>query len=99
MRTRKLKLEGNEKIKFEIQIEYNDITVVLWFSGTPTKYKYTYTLEKPFNEEIKDRYFEQIGIVCKKLYDNFIVGRTIQTDIYNMLEYKDVIEFDLDVKK
>ena len=38
MKTKTLKLEGSEKIKFRIEIEYNEVTVTLTQGGNPTKF-------------------------------------------------------------
>ena len=93
MKTKILKLEGSEKIKFRIEIEYNEAKVTLINGGHETKF-----YEKiKYNAGDKSRgdYLDKVGIVCDRLYKLFLYGKEFEEEILKSFEDKYHIQIDL----
>jgi len=93
MKTKVLKLEGNEKIKFRIEIEYNEAKIILINGGSPTKFTKTIVFEG-LNRINKD-YIDVIAINCEALYKLFLVGVEFEKQILESFEDKINIEIEL----
>lgn len=91
MKIKRLKIEGEEKIKFQLEIFYNDVVITLFDNGSPTKYVSEYSFGD--NVGSKEQYVEIIGVLCQTLYNEYLIGKRIQTDILSSLENMDIIKF------
>ena len=93
MKTRNLKLEGNEKIKFRIEIEFNQAKVTLINGGHETKF--TETIAYDSEDKRMGDYLDKVGIICEKLYMIFKTAMEFEEDILKSFEDKYNIELEL----
>jgi hypothetical protein len=94
MKIKKLKLEGNEKIKFLININFNDVTITLLEGGNPTKFTNTINFNLDDNGDGL-KYVDIIANTCKKLYLQYLSGKKIQNEILETLDNKIYITIDV----
>jgi len=88
MKTIKLRVEGEEKLKFYIEINFDEATVILYKGGMPTKYTHIITLNDPESD-----YYDALAIIMERLYKDYLNGLKIQEEIIKTFEDKSVIAF------
>lgn len=91
MKTKKLKIEGDEKIKIELKFDFDEVYITLFEGGRPTKYKDVLTFSK---ENYDDMSFEVslIGKIIKKLYDQYLKAKKMETNLIKVFEDRENIE-------
>ena len=85
MKTKKLKIEGNEKIKVELKFDLDEVHITLLQGGNPTKYKDTLTFQKFANDDSK---LEEsiIGKTIRRLYGEYVVAKEMEGKLIKLFE-------------
>ena len=91
MKKRKLKIEGEEKLKVELRFIFDEVYITLYEGGMPTKYKDVLTFQAIKNTD-SSLELEMIGATISKLYGNYIDGKEVEKNLNELFVDKEYIE-------
>jgi len=89
MKTVTLKVEGNEKIKFKLFFEFDEVRIILFEGGTSTKYHDTLTISG-YGDDISELNF--IADTIQKLYTSYLRAKETERKLIKLFEDKKNIE-------
>jgi hypothetical protein len=95
MKKKKLKIEGEEKIKFEIIFEFDEIKITLFEGVSATKYSDVLTIQNTGNND-GEHEKEFIGETILRLYSEYKKGKEIENLLIDTFEDKEYISFGND---
>jgi hypothetical protein len=85
---KKLKIEGEEKLKIELTIKFNEIIVTLFEGGFPTKFT-----KKIVVDGVGELFMSSFANSIEELYTNYTKEKEIEGQIVEMFKDKEYIEF------
>jgi hypothetical protein len=91
MKTKKLKVEGNEKLKFELIFDLDEIKITLFAGGHPTKYTDTLTFTRNTNTDNNSE-IEFIGTTISRLLIEYEKAKRIEIYLVDLFDGKEYIE-------
>lgn len=91
MKRKKLKIEGDEKIKIELLFNFDEILITVFEGSNPTKYTDTLKIQKIKNDDL-DIVLNYIAEIITKLYSNYLSGKEIENKLNELFLDKEYIE-------
>ncbi|GAG99936.1 unnamed protein product, partial [marine sediment metagenome] len=88
MKTKKLKVEGNEKLKFELIFDLDEIKITLFAGGHPTKYTDTLTFSRNSSEDSNFE-IELIGATISRLLISYEKAKRIEEYLVELFDGKE----------
>jgi len=95
MKVKKLKIEGEEKLKIELKFDLDELRITIFDGGKPTKY--TDVLTFNMNYDLDDSTFEVnfIGETIQRLYLEYLKGKKVEKKLLDLFEDKENIELKI----
>ncbi len=91
MKTITLKVDGDEKVKFRLIFEYDEVRITLLHGGNETKYTDTLTIGYR-NGGVATSELNFIADTIQKLYTQYLMGKETENELVEMFEDKKNIE-------
>ena len=93
MKIRKLKIEGQEKLKIELMFDLDDLKITIFEGGKPTKYTDTLTFSRKNIQVESDFEVKLIGETFTRLFEEYKAGKEMEKYLIDKFEDKEYIEF------